>query len=148
MSDTVHATRPPNSSERELLKKFNESFAAQSELMDKLGQQLLTVELAIPGLYVTALKLLQGDEATLPLDRWLYLAFGGWTLALLLTFIGLFPRRWRVDTTKLSGQAAQRGDPLSIEGFFSRSARWKYWLFGCSIFFFWLGILGAARSLF
>lgn len=40
--------------------------------MDKLGQQLITLELAIPGLYATVLEFTKGDAATTTRNLWLY----------------------------------------------------------------------------
>lgn len=57
MSDNVHATRPLDSSKKVLRAKFAESFAGQSEQMDSLARQLITLELAVPGIYSAALKL-------------------------------------------------------------------------------------------
>ena len=69
---TVLPSRPVTSSETVLRDKFAESIVGQSELMDRLAQQLITLELAIPGLYATALKLLSGDAATVALDTRVY----------------------------------------------------------------------------
>jgi hypothetical protein len=91
MIDTPIATRPPNKGEELLREKFAASIAGQSELMDKLGRQLITLELAIPGLYATVLKLVQGEDATLPVNNWLYATFLFWFVALLLIYCRPFP---------------------------------------------------------
>ena len=62
--DHTLPTRPVSGSETLLRNKFAESIVGQSELMDKLAQQLITLELAIPGIYVAVLKLTAGDDAT------------------------------------------------------------------------------------
>ena len=46
------SSRPPNLNERLMQERFSEAIAAQSQLMDHLAQRLLTLELAIPSLYV------------------------------------------------------------------------------------------------
>ncbi len=54
MSDkkvTIIQTQPPNFHEIELRKAFASTIVEQSSLMDSVAQQVLTVELAIPGLY-------------------------------------------------------------------------------------------------
>jgi hypothetical protein len=101
-----------------LRNKFAESIVGQNEQMDKLGQHLITLELAIPGLYATALKLLQGDDAPLPGNSWLYGAFGCWFLALLLTLQSLIPHGWQVDPTSLKRDAVQPDAVLGLEDFF------------------------------
>ena len=63
MSKSPLPTRPLSSDETVLRDKFAESIAGQSELMDKLGQQLLMLELAIPGLYATVLCRRLGRKA-------------------------------------------------------------------------------------
>ena len=148
MDEQAVTTRPPSSSEKLLRDKFMERYAAQNDLMDKLGQNLITLELAIPGLYATVLKLTQGDKATLPVDGWLYFTFGCWFLALLLTLVSLIPRQWRVDPTILKRDPAKTDGPLGLEDFFHKSAQHKLRLLVPAIFLFWLGIIGAAILLF
>ncbi len=140
----ILATRPPSEGENLLRNKFAESIAGQSELMDKLGQQLITLELAIPGLYATVLKFTQGDTATAARNQWLYLAFGCWFVALALTLASMVPRHWRVDPTILRQDPAQKNDMLGLEDFFYKSAQYKRWLLIPACVLFWLGVLSAA----
>ena len=58
-------TRPLYGSENVLREKFAASIAGQSELMDRLAQQLISIELAIPGSYAAVLKLVAGEQATM-----------------------------------------------------------------------------------
>jgi hypothetical protein len=76
MGETALPTRPPSKSESLLREKFAESVAGQSDLMDQLARQLITLELAIPGLYATVLKLTQGDKATVTVRGALSLVIG------------------------------------------------------------------------
>jgi DNA-binding ferritin-like protein len=69
-------TRPPTEEENTLRKKFYENIASQSDLMDKMAERLLTLELGIPGLFATVLKLTRGDDATLTINAALNIAFG------------------------------------------------------------------------
>ena len=63
MSNKPIPTRPISDNEELLREKFYESIASQSETVDKLSEHLLTLELAIPGLYATALKLVGGEKS-------------------------------------------------------------------------------------
>ena len=151
MSDTPIMTRPVNAAEKMLRQKFAESVAGQSEQMDKLAQQLITLELAVPGLYAAVLQLVHGKEATVTVDRWLYLTFGCWFLALALTLFSLIPRRWQVDPTLLKGDIAGDDGPvdaLSLEEFFYKAAQWKRRLLIAATLLFWLGVLGATLFVF
>lgn len=148
MSDTLIPTRPPNKGEELLREKFAESIAGQSELMNKLARQLITVELAIPGLYATVLKLAQGEDATLPQNNWLYVTAVLWFAALLLTLISLIPRSWQVDPSILKEDPAGDGQALGLEEFFGRSARYKRRLLIPACLLFWLGILTAVLTVF
>lgn len=143
MSDTPLSTRPLNPSETALRNKFTESMAGQSELMDKLAQQLIALELAIPGLYATVLKLTQGDAVTLSPSLWLYAAFGCWSVALIATLASLVPRQWRVDPTVLRQDPTQSSNELGLEEFFFASARYKRRLLILAIILFWFGIVAA-----
>jgi DNA-binding ferritin-like protein len=77
--------------------KFYESLTAQSDLMDKLAERLLTLEPAIPGLYATVLKLVSGEKATAILNAAFYVTFACWLAALIVTLVALTPKKWVVD---------------------------------------------------
>lgn len=146
MSKPPLSTRPLTSGETLLREKFAESIVNQSELMDKVAQQLIALELAIPGLYATVLKLIAGEKGTIAVNRWVYSSFGCWFLALLFTLVSLFPRRWEVDQSML--RAAPKSKVLGLEDFYYRSARYKFWLLIPSAILFAAGILCAAVFVF
>ncbi|MEJ1298218.1 MAG: hypothetical protein RPU34_12520 [Candidatus Sedimenticola sp. (ex Thyasira tokunagai)] len=55
-------TSPPSSGEVLLRERFTDEITGQPERLDALARQLLTLELAISGLYATVLKLIHGKE--------------------------------------------------------------------------------------
>ncbi len=142
MSDDVIKTRPLRKEEDLLLERFYAAVAGQSALMDKLAQTLLTVELAIPGLYATTLKLVSGDKESLGLSYALYVAFGCWLIALAMTLFAVFPKKYKVNTDEI------RNTPKSIETFFYKSARDKWYLLLASIAFYIAGICSALWDIF
>lgn len=148
MDDIPISTRPPSNRDKVLQEKFFESMAGQSEQMDKLGQQLLTLELAIPGLYATVLKLVSGDKATLAASPALYLTFGCWFLALLLTLASLIPRGWQVNPTIMKQAPSVKSKELGIEDFFYRTAQYKRRLLIAASLLFFSGIVSAAFTVF
>jgi hypothetical protein len=144
MNDTPISTQPLSSSDKALREKFVESIAGQSERMDRLGQQLIAIELAIPSLYATSLKLISGNKATIHVGNALYLTFACWFLALLLTLLSLIPRSWKVDPGVIKRDAFDQGADLGIEDFFCASARYKRCLLIASSLFFFAGAVSAA----
>ena len=144
MSEGLIPTRPANSQENFLRQKFYESVVAQSDLMDKLGAQLLTLELAMPGLYATVVKLVSGDKATVQVNNAFYLAFACWLLALGLTLASITPRNWKVDPGILKQDPDKYGEGLGIEDFFCQSARYKRRLLVASSLLFFAGVFLAA----
>ena len=145
--ETIQMQRPPD--KHKILKdKFAESIAAQSELMDKLGQQLLTLELAIPGLYATVLKLTSGDKATVSPGPWLYATFGCWFVALFFTLASLTPRKWRVDENIMKQDPFYETKAMGVEDFFNRAASYKRWLLITASLFFFSGVSIASFSIF
>ena len=147
MSTPPISTRPLSDHEKTMRVKFYENITTQSELMDKLSGQLLTLELAIPGIYATMLKLVSGDKATIQLNNAFYLAFSAWFAALALTLIGLIPRKWKVDPAILKQDPQKFSESLGIEDFFEQSANYKRWLvIGSSVLFF-AGIFCAAFTI-
>jgi hypothetical protein len=145
VDDTPIPTRPPSPQDTLLREKLVEDIASQSARMDELARQLITLELAVPGIYATALKLVAGDDATVTADVWLVLAFVAWALALTSDLLSLIPRKWAVDTSRLFGERGEgrsaAAEPLSIEGYFRRSALYKRMLLipSCGLFFIGIG---------
>ncbi len=147
MSNSPISTRPLSDHEKVMRDKFYASIAAQSELMDKLSGQLLTLELAIPGAYAAILKLVGGTNATLQLNIAFYFAFGAWFLALALTLIALIPQKWTVDPSILKQDPEKFSEGLGIEDFFEQSAKYKRRLIiGSSVLFF-VGIFFAGFTI-
>ena len=132
------STQPLSTIDKKLDEKFAESIAEQSKLMDEIGKQLLTIELAIPGIYATILKLISGEEATLHGGVWVVVTFGLWLVALVVTFFAIVPNRYRVDTNR----------PDEIERFFMQSARDKYRMLLASAFLFFVGVIASLFTIF
>ena len=125
------STQPLSSIDKKLDEKFAESIAEQSKLMDEIAKQLLTIELALPAIYATVLKLVTGSESLTESSIWLVLTFLCWFVALVLTFFSLVPIRYKIDTERLD----------SIEAFFIKSAKYKRKMLIGSAFIFFLGVL-------
>lgn len=140
--------RSPTDLENLYQTKYVEAIAAQSELMDKLGYQLITLELAIPGLYAAVLKLTEGDKATVELNGWFVATFGFWLAALAFTLWAILPRFYRVDTDIIIRDDGNTPQPTSIKNFFDQSARFKRLRIVIAIVCFWLGIISAIFLLF
>jgi hypothetical protein len=143
MDDKPISTRPLSDQEKLLRQKFYESMAAQSDLMDRLAERLLTLELAIPGLYATAVKLMGGEKTTINVNAAVCIAFGCWLIALALTLIALTPKKWHVDTAILKQDSEKYSEGLGIEDFFEKSALYKRRLLISSSILFFAGICGA-----
>ncbi len=62
MANKPISTRPINDNEKLMREKFYENVTAQSDLLDKLGERLLTLELAIPGCMRLRLNLSAGTR--------------------------------------------------------------------------------------
>jgi len=146
MTNPPLTTRPPDTYEEKIKEKYAESFANQSDLMDKLAQQLLALELAIPGLYATVLKLISGDKATVPVNTMLYVTFGLWVVALGLTLMALMPREWKVNPEIMLQDPKSTTGELGIKDFFAKSARYKRNLLIVATILFFFGIAFAALT--
>lgn len=147
MSDQPISTRPLSDYEKSMREKFYESITAQSDLMDKLSERLLTLELAIPGLYATMLKLVSGDTATVRVDAALYVTFACWLIALILILVALTPKKWVVDPKILKQDPKKLSEGLGIEDFFEQSALYKRRLVAVSSVLFFVGIFSAVFTL-
>ena len=134
----------PQSADEALLKAYHDAVIKQADLYVDLAKELLKLELAIPGIYAAALKLVTGQSPYVPLVA---AAFGFWLLALVATLRALFPRRYAVlhDTVQRVGRAEADG-PLTIEEFLQQSAQDKRQLLLWAIPLFFIGIVAAAAA--
>ena len=137
-SDTPLQTRPVRPEERFMQERFTEAIANQSKQMDTLAQQLLVVELAIPGLYATALKLVSGADKT-EFTLAIAIAFGCWLVALICTVSAIIPRQYK---------GINRNSSSSIEDFFDTAAKRKLSLLIPSLALFVVGISAILWDLF
>lgn len=147
MAGKAIPTIPVSENQNLLRKKFYENIAAQSDLMDKLSERLLTLELAIPGLFATVLKLTRGEDAALPINAALNWAFVFWLAALILTLMALTPKKWTVDDTILKQDPKKFSEGLGIEDYFEQSALYKRRLAIASSVLFFAGIFSATLTL-
>lgn len=140
-------TRPATDSEQLLRVKFAESIVEQKKLMDDLAKQLITIELAIPGMFATALALVRGLGGTVTLSASLLVAFGLWLASLVLTLFALVPRDWSVDPEMLKSDPRGKSESRSIEEFFRDAARWKRWFLIPAIGCFCFAIAFSVRAI-
>ncbi|MFK7891892.1 MAG: hypothetical protein AB8B63_13835 [Granulosicoccus sp.] len=140
------STQPLDSGDLVLLDKFHEDIARQSERMDDLAKHLITVELAVSGLYATVLKLVGDKGQVLLAGPFLWITFLFWLIALALSLIALFPRQYDVDTNVLDGHNRRSG-ATGVTDYFHKSARYKRRLLIFSSLFFYLGIIVIVLSM-
>lgn len=134
-------TRLPEKQSHQMQELFYDAVANQAALMDKLAQTMLTLELAIPGLYATLLKLVS-NYYYLYLSCALILAFIFWLIALTTTLIAIIPKQYDVNVNEI------RNTEHSIETFFYQSARYKWRLLLISIISFIAGISAVLWDIF
>ena len=148
MSEKIISTRPVDENEKLLQKKFYEDLAKQGERVDALSAQLLTLELAIPGVYASVLKLISGDEAILQNRAAIWWAFGLWGIAIALTLVALLPKKWQVDTRVFKqDRSLIKEKGLGIEDYFYQAARYKWNFALASILLFFAGIVAAVFTI-
>ena len=134
----------PQPADEALIKAYHDAVIKQADLYVDLAKELLKLELAIPGIYAAALKLVTSQSPNVSLVA---AAFGFWLLALVATLQALFPRRYEVlhDAVQRVGRAEANG-PLTIEEFLQQSAQDKRRLLLWAIPLFFLGIAFAAAA--
>ena len=146
---TVAQSAPPSKLDEELEKGFVQSVIEQPKLLDELAKQLVTLSLAIPGLYATVLKFVSGDAAVVCSVKLIAGAFICWFLAMLLSLGSLIHRKWKVDRTILRrNEVATKGQPLSVEEFFMASASYKRNLLIAACLLCFTGICLAGLTIF
>ena len=113
MTTEILNGRPPQPADEALIKAYHDAIIKQADLYVDLAKELLKLELAIPGIYAAALKLVTSQSPCVSLVA---AAFGFWLLALVATLRVLFPRRYEVlhDAVQSVGRAGSDG-ALTIE---------------------------------
>ena len=145
--EKIISTRPLDENEKLLQKKFYEDIANQSERVDSLSAHLLTLELAIPGVYATVLKLISGDTA-LGNTATVRLTFFLWFIALILTLAALTPKKYAVNPDVFIQDPEQVDtEGMGVEDYFSKSAQYKRRLALASSLFFFAGIVSAVFTI-
>ena len=61
---TAEAEQPLDKIDEALRESFAKDIAEQASRLDELAKQLITLDIAIPGLYAAILKLVSGETAT------------------------------------------------------------------------------------
>jgi hypothetical protein len=147
--EEILGSSSPSTADEELEKGLAAAMIGQPTLLDELGKQMVTLCLAIPGLFATVLKLTGGDDAVLPANCFVFWAFGCWLAALVLSLASLVPVTRKVDRQVMRrAQPAAKGQALSIEEFFTQSAKYKRRLLVAAALLCFAGIALAAASVF
>ena len=129
-SDKTYKSKPLTPIEQKLQEKFAEDIANQATLMDSMGKQLLSLELAMVGIYATVLKLIAGDGATLQGGWSIGISFLLWFMAVVATVLAIFPEKYEIDSTKMD----------EIKAYFHKSAQKKATMLTVSVFLFFTGV--------
>ena len=144
MTTEILDGQPPQPADEVLIKAYHDAVIKQADLYVDLAKELLKLELAIPGIYAAALKLVTDQS---PYVSLVAAAFGFWLLALVATLRALFPHRYAVlhDAVQRVDRAGSDG-PLTIEEFLQQSAQDKRRLLQWAIPLFFTGIAVAAAA--
>jgi len=127
----IFKTKPLSTIEKKLQEKFAEDIANQGALMDSMGRQLLSLELAMVGIYATVLKLISGEGATMQGSVVaIGISFFLWFMAVVATVLAIFPEKYEIDITKMD----------EIKGYFHKSAKRKATMLIGSVFLFFAGV--------
>lgn len=128
---------PLSKVDESLLTHFAQDVAQQATRLDDIAKQLITLNLAIPGIYAAILKFISGDKATLTDPTTLYITFGLWLFALGCTLFSLFPKRNEIDPDDLN----------AIYNYFSQSAQRKLTMITLASISSFAGICFAVSSI-
>ena len=126
----TYKSKPLDSIDKKLQEKFAEDIANQGTLMDGMGKQLLSLELAMVGIYATVLKLIAGGDATLQGGWSVGITFLFWFMAVVATVLAIFPEKYEVDSSKMD----------EIKRYFHESARKKAKMLIVSVVLFFAGV--------
>jgi hypothetical protein len=147
MQDEPLTGKPVSPAEQALLDAYYQEPVKQADRFVDLARELLKLELAIPGIYAAALRLVSREQSANP--NWVFIAFSLWLIALVLTLCALFPRRYQVLEQAIRHVRPDHGKgPLSIKEYFQKSARVKRLLLLWAVPLFFCGIIAAVLAVF
>jgi len=129
-NEQIYKSKPLTKIEQKLQEKFAEDIANQATLMDSMGKQLLSLELAMVGIYATVLKLIAGDGTTLTGGWSIGITFLFWFMAVVATVLAIFPEHYQIDSTKMD----------EIKNYFYKSAHKKAKMLIWSLALFFAGV--------
>lgn len=132
------STAPLPKVDETLLECFAKDVAAQAARMDDLAKQLITLSIAVPGIFGATLKLVSGDKAITGQPLSLKVAFAFWLASLALSLWSLRPNKYEIDPESLT----------EINNYFSESAAQKLFLLSCACICCFFGISLAVFSIF
>ena len=104
-------SEPVSAHDVALMQSFRDEPVKQVERLDALAKEILKMELAMPAIYVAAVALAFGKNATVagPLP---FCAYGLWIIGLILAMVALFPRKYKV----MPGVVSREGPPGRLLG--------------------------------
>jgi hypothetical protein len=119
-----------------IIDSFAKDLVGQAMRMDELAKYVITINLAIPGLYAAVLKFNKGGDAVVSDISVLVMTFSAWLLACAFAFLALLPERYALAQDDLS----------SMQAYFTKTAQRKYRLIliasVCSLFGMAFAIFG------
>lgn len=134
--------QPLDAEDNLILEKHIESISRQPILMEDLAKQLLTLELAIPGIYISVIKLISGDnsgdKSKFILSSELYYVFSFWLVSVICIIIALLPRPYKIKNSN---------DLTEIRQSFYQAARYKYLWILASLATFIIGLIFSLKDL-
>ena len=129
---------PPSKIDELLLEGFAQDLINQISRLDDLAKQLITLQIAILGLYAIILKLAAGVDTVAANLLLMGFALAAWTLAQSLCFLSLWPKRREVDPDDL-GQ---------VQRYFSDGIRLKIGLLSGACLFTLVSVVLVMISIF
>ena len=146
MTEKMLQTQPATPEDSDLIEEFGREIIKQGERLDDVAKELFKLELAIPGIYAAALRLVVDKDV---ISKMIVVAFAFWSVALGLTLWSIFPKRYSVlRSVARWADKCTSSNKMSIEEFYTESTRRKYrLLLGASICFF-CGIVCAVWAVF
>lgn len=131
-------SKPLDKFDELLIEGFANDLVTQAPRLDDLAKQLITLQIAVLGLYAVILKLTDEVKSISDDRLCMGLALGAWILAQFLCFLSLWPKRRQVDMNDL----------VQIRQHFSSGTRRRLGLLGSASVFSLISIVLVMVSIF
>jgi hypothetical protein len=133
--DNIIKTQHISDSDELYIQQYQNDVIKQAQNISDIAKWLIGLEISIANFYLGIFVFL-GEKDIIIKDTYLaYMALVLMILSLIFSIMTVFPKKWKVNINIIQKKNHQKNNELSIEEYFFKVARYKYYMLLSSIVF-------------